>query len=34
MWSTVILAVLPALSALTIVNRARNIVAEAKAKTP
>ena len=33
-WTTVILAVLLALSALTIVNRARSIVAEAKAKTP
>jgi len=33
-WTTVILAVLLALSALTILNRACNIVAEAKAKTP
>jgi CDP-diacylglycerol--glycerol-3-phosphate 3-phosphatidyltransferase len=32
-WTTVILAVLLALSALTIVNRARGIVAEAKART-
>ena len=32
-WTTVLLAVLLALSALTIVNRARGIVAEAKART-
>ena len=34
MWSTIYLSVLLALSALTIVNRARGIVAEAKARTP
>jgi CDP-diacylglycerol--glycerol-3-phosphate 3-phosphatidyltransferase len=34
MWTTVILAVLLALSALTILNRARSIVTEAKARTP
>ena len=33
MWSTIYLSVLLALSALTIVNRARGIVAEAKART-
>jgi CDP-diacylglycerol--glycerol-3-phosphate 3-phosphatidyltransferase len=33
-WTTVILAVLFALSALTILNRARSIIAGAKAKTP
>ena len=32
MWSTIYLSVLLALSALTIVNRARGIVAEAKAR--
>ena len=34
MWTTLYLAVLLALSALTILNRARSIVAEAKATTP